>query len=105
MTEIINGIANSQMVFIVGAWYGLPVTVALIVLFFVKSSRDERGRAIIGKASIIATVVFIFLINFFAKIWDNITISYLSTACCIQWVYNIVLTVEVTAILIYKKIE
>lgn len=105
MIEMINEIAGNRMALIVGAWYGLPITIALVVLFFVKSSRDERGRAIIGKASIIATIVFIFLINFFAKIWDIITISYLSSACCIQWIYNVVLTVEVAAILIYKKIE
>lgn len=68
MIEIINEIASNKMALIVGAWYSLPITIALIVLFFVKSSRDERGRAIIGKASIIAMIVFIFLINFFAKI-------------------------------------
>lgn len=105
MIEMLDEIFSSRLTLIVGAWYGLPITIALVVLFFVKSSRDERGRAIIGKASIIATIVFIVLINFFAKIWDKITISYLSTACCIQWVYNLVLTVQVAAILIYKKIE
>ena len=48
----------------------------LIALFFIKSSRDERGRAIIGKASIISMIVFIFLVNFFAKISDSIPINY-----------------------------
>lgn len=105
MIEIINEIAGNRTVFVVGVWYGLPITIALIVLFFVKSSRDERGRAIIGKASIIATIVFIVLINFIAKIWSHITITYLTTACFIQWIYDIVLTVEVVAILIYKRIE
>ena len=105
MIEIINGILGNHTVFVVGVWYGLPITIGLIVLFFVKSSRDERGRAIIGKASIIATLVFIFLVNFLAKIWSHITITYLTTACCLQWLYDIVLTVEVAAILVYKKIE
>lgn len=105
MIEIINKIAGNRTVFVVGAWYGLPITIALIVLFFMKSSRDERGRAIIGKASIIAMIVFILIINFVAKIWDNITITYLTSACFIQWIYDIILTVEVAAILIYKKIE
>ena len=47
MIEILNEIANSTTLFIVGAWFGLVITIVLIILFFVKSSRDEReiGRA------------------------------------------------------------
>lgn len=105
MIEIINEIAGNRSVFIVGVWYGIPITIALIVLFFVKSSRDERGRAIIGKASIITMITFTILINFIAKIWDNITITYLTSANFIQWIYDIMLTVEVVAILIYRRIE
>ena len=105
MIEIINEIAGSRTVFVVGVWYGQPITIALIVLFFVKSSRDERGRAIIGKASVIAMITFIILINFIAKIWDNITITYLTSANFIQWIYDFILTVEVVAILIYRRLS
>ena len=105
MIEMINEIASNITVFRVGVVYGTPITIVLIVLFFVKSSRDERGRAIIGKASVIAMIVFALLINFMAKIWSHITITYLTTAFWIQWVYDIILTVEVAAILIYKRIE
>lgn len=105
MIEIINEIVSSKMAYLVGAYYCVPITIAVIVLFFVKSSRDERGRAIIGKASIISTISFIVLINIFAKLSQYITINFLSTAICIQWIYNIILTIQVVAILIYKKIE
>ena len=66
MIEILNELVNNRQILLTGIWYGLPITIILIVLFFIKSSRDERGRAII---------------------------------------YDIVLTVEVAAILIYKKIQ
>lgn len=106
MIEILNELVNNRQILLTGIWYGLPITIILIVLFFIKSSRDERGRAIIGKASIISMIVFIFLINFFAKISDCIPINYDTVAfCIIQWIYDIVLTVEVAAILIYKKIQ
>ena len=104
MIEIINGIFSNRMLFIVGVTYGVPITIALI-MFFVKSSRDERGRAIIGKASIIAMIVFILLVNGFAKLSSHININYLTTANYVQWLYDIVLTVEVVAILIYKRLE
>ena len=50
-------------------------------------------------------IVFIFFINFFAKISDCIPINYDTVAFCVQWIYDIVLTVEVVAILIYKKLQ
>lgn len=105
MIELINEIFSNRMLFIVGVIYGVPITIALIILFFVKSSRDERGRAIIGKSSIIAMIVFILLVNGFAKLASHINIDYLTTANYIQWLYDIVLTVEVVAILIYKRLE
>ena len=105
MIEILNELVNNRPILLAGIWYGVPITIILIVLFFVKSSRDERGRAIIGKASIIAMIVFIFFMNFFAKISDCILINYVTVAFCVQWIYDIVLTVEVVAILIYKKLQ
>jgi hypothetical protein len=65
--EILNELVNNRQILLLGIWYGLTITIILIILFFIKSSRDERGRAIIGKASIIAMIVFIFLVNFLQK--------------------------------------
>ncbi len=67
MIEILNELVNNRQILLLGIWYGLTITIILIILFFIKSSRDERGRAIIGKASIIAMIVFIFLVNFLQK--------------------------------------
>ena len=67
MIEILNELVNNRQILVLGIWYGLTITIILIILFFIKSSRDERGRAIIGKASIIAMIVFIFLVNFLQK--------------------------------------
>ena len=105
MIEMLNELVNNRTVLMAGIWYAQPITFLLLVLFFIKSSRDERGRAIIGKASIISMIVFIFLVNFFAKISDSIPINYDTVAFCVQWIYDIVLSVEVAAILIYKKIQ
>lgn len=105
MIKVLNELVSNRDILIAGIWYAQPITVILVVLFFIKSSRDERGRAIIGKASIIAIMVFIFLMNFFAKISDCIPINYDTVAFCVQWIYDIVVTVEVVAILIYKKIQ
>ena len=99
MIELLSSIISNEMVFKVGTWYCIPITIAVIVLFFVKTSRDER------KASIISTIAFIVLINIYAKLSDELIVDYLTMACSIQWIYNIVLTIEIAAILIYKRIE
>lgn len=104
MIELLTSIISNKLVFKVGTWYCIPITIVVIVLFFVKTSRDERGRAIIGKASVISTIAFIVFINIYAKLSDELIVDYLTMACSIQWIYNIVLTIEVAAILIYKRI-
>ena len=105
MIEILKSILSNEMVLTIGTWYCIPITIAVIILFFVKSSRDERGRAIVGKASVISTIAFIVFINIYAKLSVVLIVDYITMACAIQWIYNIILTIQVFAILIYKKIE
>ena len=105
MIEILKSILSNEMVLTIGTWYCIPITIAVIILFFVKSSQDERGRAIVGKASVISTIAFIVFINIYAKLSVVLIVDYITMACAIQWIYNIILTIQVVAILIYKKIE
>ena len=58
MIELLKSILSSTTVFKIGMWYTLVITIAVIILFFLKTSRDERGRAIIGKASIFSTITY-----------------------------------------------
>ncbi|MDE6969834.1 MAG: ABC transporter permease [Eubacterium sp.] len=105
MIVMLYDLVNNRTILMAGILYAQPITFLLLILFFIKSSRDERGRAIIGRASVIAIIVFIVIVNFFAKISDSIPINYDTVAFCVQWIYDIVVTVEVVAILIYRKIQ
>lgn len=105
MIELLMSIIGNRTFFVIGTYYCVPITIAVIIIFFVKTSRDERGRAILGKASIISTIAFIVFINIFARIHMQVRMDFDSIACFIQWIYNIVLTIQVVAILIYKRIE
>ena len=105
MIELFESIINNKTILVIGTYYCIPITIAVIVLFFLKTSRDERGRAIIGKASIISTIVFVILVNVFAKLSMRTSMDFYSMANGVQWIYNIVLTIQVVAILIYKKME
>lgn len=105
MIELLKTILSSTTVFKIGMCYTLVITVAVIILFFLKTSRDERGRAILGKASIFSTITFIVLMNVYAGLSELLIVDWLTMANGTQWMYNIVLTVQVAAILIYKKIE
>ncbi len=105
MLETINNLTHSRMLFKMGVVFTVVFTILLLILLFVNTSRDERGRAIIGRASILSTITFIVFVNIFAKISSYIEIDYLSTANIVQWIYNIVIMIEVFAIVIYKKIS
>ena len=76
MIEILKSIIINEMVLKMGTWYCIPITIAVIILFFVKSSRDERGRAIVGKASVISTIAFIVFINIYAKLSTVLIVDY-----------------------------
>ena len=105
MSDLILSIVSNRTFFVIGTYYCMPITIAVIAIFFVKTSRDDRGRAILGKASIISTIAFIVFINIFARFSMHVPMDFDSIACFIQWIYNIVLTIQVVAILIYKRIE
>lgn len=105
MIKMINEMMQSLTVFKVGTWITVIFTILLIILLFMKTSRDERGRAIIGTASIYSTIVFIVLVNILAKISLNIEVNYVSMSNCIQWIYNIVIMVESIVIIVLKKIR
>lgn len=105
MIKMINEMMQSLTVFKVGTWITVIFTILLIILLFMKTSRDERERAIIGTASIYSTIVFIVLVNILAKISLNIEVNYVSMSNCIQWIYNIVIMVESIVIIVLKKIR
>lgn len=105
MIEVINELSKNVMLFRVGVKVSVIFTVILLVLLFSKTSHDERGRAIIGKASIFSTVAFILLVNLFANISDYIEVDRLTMENAIQWIYNIVIIIESVTILILKKIS
>ena len=86
MIEILKSIIINEMVLKMRTWYCIPITIAVIILFFVKSSRDERGRAIVGKASVISTIAFIVFINIYAKLSTVLIVDYITMACAIQWI-------------------
>lgn len=105
MIEVINELSKNLMLFRVGVNVSVIFTVLLLVLLFSKTSRDERGRAIIGKASTFSTIAFILLVNLFAKISFSIEVDDLTMANCVQWIYNVVIIIECMAIIILKKIS
>lgn len=108
--EFLWNIFHNKTVLIVGAWAGLPVTLILLIMFVRKKNRDERGWKIIGKASVISFIYFIIVANVLAKtvgrmVPDTLEVGYIFCGNAIQWLYDTVITVEIVAMLILRKIE
>lgn len=109
MSEIAYNILNNQFLLDLGAWLGLPLSIVLLILFSLKGNRDERGWKIIGKASIITFLYFFIAVNAIASITGSAPFfsgtNFVRYANTIQWLYNSVILVEISAILILKRFE
>lgn len=97
---------NEKLLFLQGI-LTVPVTILIIILFFLKSSRDERGRAIIGRASIYATIYFIVIINIFSYIMQKpyVIVEFYFTSNMIAFIYNSLILIESCIILILNRIS
>jgi len=84
---------------------GFALSIILISLFVIKSSRDERGRAIIGKASIYSTIYFIAMTTIIAQYIQRVEVNFDVAANLIQFLFNTVLLLEIVAIGILRKIS
>ncbi len=95
---------------------GVLLFIALLFLFFCKSSRDERGRKIIGKASIIALICFGICATLFSHYMqyiatlqspdrDVLVLDAFLAVNAIQLIFNITVIVEIVGILIFRHRE
>ena len=108
--EFVLNLFHNITFFRIGALLGLPTTVILLVMFIRKKNRDERGWKIIGKASVIAFLYLMIIVNVIAKIvgameFPHEEIGYLFFASMLQWLYDTVSIIEIAAILVFRKLE
>ena len=95
---------------------GVLLFIILLYSFFCKSSRDERGRKIIGKASIVALICFALCATLFSHYMQYISIlqspdeealildAYLAVNA-VQFIFNITAAVEIAGIFILRHRE
>ncbi len=95
---------------------GALLFLILLFLFFCKSSRDERGRKIIGKASIVALICFGICATLFSHYMQYIatqqsptgevlTLDAFLAVNAIQLIFNITVAVEIVGILVLRSRE
>lgn len=107
---------SSRQATFVNMVIGVLLFLALLFLFFRKSSRDERGRKIIGKASIVALVCFGICATLFSHYMQYIAtqqspdgevlvLDAFLAVNAIQLIFNITVSVEIAGILILGRRE
>lgn len=94
---------------------GALLFLVLLFLFFCKSSRDERGRKIIGKASIVALICFGICATLFSHYMQYIAtqqpdgealvLDAFLAVNAIQLIFNITVAVEIVGILVLRRRE
>ena len=90
MIELFESIINNKTILVIGTYYCIPITIAVIVLFFLKTSRDERGRAIIGKRVLYLRLCLLFSSMFLQNF-----------LCGHLWIFIVWLTVYNGYIILY----
>lgn len=115
MEDLFYFLLSNQQVTFVNMVIGVLLFIILLFLFFCKSSRDERGRKIIGKASIVALICFGICATLFSHYMQYIAIqqsdgemlvldAFLAVNA-IQIIFNITVVVEIAGILILRRQE
>lgn len=111
-TMLYQFLSNRQLT-LVNMLIGVILFVLLLIVFFTKTSRDERGKKIIGKASIIALICFGLFATVLSHYMQSVVIpngasvmidAYLAVNG-LQLVYNVTILIEIVGILIFKRRE
>ena len=116
MDTVFYQLLTSRQVTLVNMVIGAVAFVLLLILLFGRNSRDERGRKIIGKASIAALICFALFATLASHYMQHIAVesssgegslmldAYLAVHA-VQLVFNITAAVEIAGILILKRRE
>ena len=113
MDTVFYQLLTSRQVTLVNMIIGAVLFVLLLILLFGKNSRDERGRKIIGKASIAALIGCAFsatvLSHYMQRLAEphggTVIIDAYLAVNAIQLVYNITVLIEIVGIFILKRRE
>ena len=107
MVKLLIDFMNNMEILFAQMILGVILFILLLLLFFIKSSRDERGRSIIGKASIASSIYFMCIMTFFAQILQlpNLEITAVTSVSIIQFIFNTVVLLEIVLICVLKKVQ
>ena len=116
MKDLFYFLMSDRQATLINMVIGVLLFAALLFLFFCKSSRDERGRKIIGKASIVALICFGVCATLFSHYMQYIApqqspnggvlvLDAFLAVNAVQLIFNITVVVEIAGILILKRKE
>ncbi|MFR3790621.1 MAG: hypothetical protein ACLTWO_01665 [Blautia massiliensis (ex Durand et al. 2017)] len=115
MEALFYAFLSDRQVTLVNMVVGVLLFIVLLFLFFRRNSRDERGRKIIGKASIAALVCFAICATLFSHYMQYVAVQQSSGGAlvldamlavnAVQLIFNITVVVEIAGILILSRRE
>lgn len=116
MEDLFYFLLSNRQVTFANMIIGVLLFITLLFLFFCKNSRDERGRKIIGKASIVALICFGICATLFSHYMQYIAVQQSAdgeilvldaflAVNAIQLIFNITAIVEIAGILILRHRE
>lgn len=116
MEPMLYHFLSDQRITLINMILGAVLFIVLLILFFHKDNRDERGRKIIGKAGIAAFICFALCATFFSQYTQAVALAlspdtstpvidaYFSVNS-LQCIYNATALAEIIGILLLKHRE
>lgn len=103
--KVIYSLLNTIEFVIVSKILSVVLFVIFLIYFFSKEGRDERGRAIIGTASIYSACSLVISLNIVGEFTNTVMSDiriFTSAICLVMLIFEIV---ELTAIAILRRIR
>lgn len=100
--NVVNNLMNNRSLLFAQTIMGIILLIIFLGILFTKSSRDERGRGVVGRASIISLIYLMIVTSFFGQNIHKLSISIISMSSIIQFIANTVLLIEIIFIIVFK---
>ena len=105
MLEVLTGLFDSSLFLKIEVIFGCILLVGILVFYFSKEGRDERGRGIVAASAVNAFVILFVVLNILPLFMEFLMDNTVRMANGIQFLYNIVLLSADISVLIMRKVR
>lgn len=102
---IVDTILRNRALNIFSFIFGCVVTVVMLIFYFGKLGRDERGRGIFATSCLIAILALLVLLNIYTALYRIIISDVAIFMHTTQILYNMVVLIQIISTIILRRVR